>query len=170
MGAFRMISGASTPVGKDGELHPSEGNTLADLKCPEWSYFSRDLWCDGVKNDSPLHSFQQFGSKHQLHQGWRLLAAPAPSIWCSCRIPGRRWHDNVTISFTTGHCSLSPCNIFSKTTLCLWTSGTRYGTPPTSVIRGFPHKPTVWWQRWHQEKHATNQVGLQCSTHANIYI
>lgn len=36
--------------------------------------------------------------------------------------------------------------IFSlkKTTLCFWTKGTRYGTPPTSVIRGFPHKPTVW--------------------------
>lgn len=39
--------------------------------------------------------------------------------------------------------------VVEKTTLCFWTKGTRYGTPPTSVMRGFPHRPTAWGQRWY---------------------
>lgn len=89
IGAFQMISRASTPGKTDCIC-----NTCTALQC---RHSRQDVWCGGAKDDSPPRSFQESWRLLLLHRGWRLLAAPPPSIWCSCHIPVRRTDKYITI-------------------------------------------------------------------------
>lgn len=73
------------------------------------------------------------------------IKAPGSSSFCATVFKSYSWkqvwpRDNPTHS--------TPRLIFPKVykqhvTLCFWATGIRYGTPPTSVTRGLPHKPAV---------------------------
>lgn len=93
------------------------------------------------------------------------MKAPGSSSFCATVFMSYSCKQVVWQSSSPIHCRSSIIIYANKKqvfTLCFWATGIRYGTPPTSVMRGLPHKPAVRGER---------QYNAKCTqyTSANIF-
>lgn len=110
-----------------------------------WGHLlSEALWIRRKAIHLCVHSNYSIGSSccTEDESAWKFQL-----LWYSVHVVFLTVEEDAEYALAKPFTKVSQCNSFIlKTTFSFLTRGTRYGTPPTSVMRGLPHKPAGYTQ------------------------